>query len=150
MEISYHTLTKSLGTSYTDYRDRPVHLTANELAYFRATVDTVLKATGLTIPVYTCDHEQLPGDRCDALGIHWRSTDGSDEFITLDNYYIHEAYEVASPVLLYPKSANYAKRDGPLDGGIDHCHGTRFPSPPKRKSHGWHNTTRGAKSEFRE
>ena len=95
MEISYHTLTKSLGTSYTDYRDRPVQLTADELAYFRATVDAVLKATGLTIPVYTCDHEKLPGTSSDALGIHWRRTDGGDEFITLDNFYIHEAYEVA-------------------------------------------------------
>lgn len=95
MEISYHVIRKALGTAYTDDWYRPAQLTAEETAYFRATVDAVLKATGLTIPVYTCDHEQLPGNRSDALGIHWRSVDGSHEFITLDNYYIHEAYQVA-------------------------------------------------------
>lgn len=95
MITSYHTVKRSLGTGYTDYRDQPTQLTTEEIAYFRTTVDAVLKATGYTIPVYTSDHEKLTGDSCDALGIHWRSVDGSDEFITIDCYFLHEAYNVA-------------------------------------------------------
>lgn len=95
MEISYHTASRSLGISYTDERYHPTQLTEQEQDYFRETVAKVLRATGLTFPVYTSDHEQLPGDNYNALGIHWRSLAGSDEFITVDNYFIHEAYQVA-------------------------------------------------------
>lgn len=95
MNVSHRALVQSLGNTYTDIFNHTVSLTASEQEYFRTTVTAVLAATGMTIPVYTCDHEKLPSNCCDALGIHWRREDGGDEFITVDNYYIHEAYAVA-------------------------------------------------------
>lgn len=93
--ISHRCMKLATGNSYTDYHGQTTELTAQELDYFRQTVTNVLAATGIGIPVYCCDHEKLPGTTGDALGVHWRSIDGADEFITIDNYFIHEAYAVA-------------------------------------------------------
>lgn len=87
-------LAKSNKPDYTDYKNRPVALTDAEQAYFRQTVADVLRALEIEIPFYMCDHEKLPGAG-DALGMHWAAIEGDDEFITIDNFFIHEAYEVA-------------------------------------------------------
>lgn len=87
-------LAKSNKPEYTDYKNRQVALTDAEQDYFRQTVADVLRALEIEIPVYMCDHEKLPGNAGDALGMHWAAIEGEDEFITIDNYFIHEAYEV--------------------------------------------------------
>lgn len=87
-------LAKENNPGYRDFRNRPTVLTEAEQTYFRQTVARVLAATGIAIPVYMCDQESFPGSLGDALGIHWRSVEGNDEFITIDNYFIHESYEV--------------------------------------------------------
>lgn len=86
---------KENSPRYLDYKNRPAVLTEAEQRYFQQTVADVLSAVGIEIPVYMCDQEGFPGSCGDALGIHWRSVDGCDEFITIDNYFIHESYEVA-------------------------------------------------------
>lgn len=88
-------IAKENNPGYRDFRNRPTTLTEAEQSYFWQTVAQVLAATGIEIPVYMCDQESFPGSRGDALGIHWRSVEGNDEFITIDNYFIHESYEVA-------------------------------------------------------
>lgn len=86
---------KENNPGYRDYKNRPTALTEAEQRYFQQTVAQVLAATGIEIPVYMCDQEAFPGSLGNALGIHWRSVEGNDEFITIDNYFIHESYEVA-------------------------------------------------------
>lgn len=82
-------------TEYTDLHDKPARLTTDEVNYFNATVAKVLSATGIDIPVFTHDHEVLPGTCADALGIHWRNIENpADEYITIDCYFIHEAHAV--------------------------------------------------------
>ena len=76
--------------TYTDEWNRPAILSSDELAFFAETVCKVLAATGISIDVWTRDHEEIPG-HVDALGIHYRNAAG-DEFITIDNYFIHERY----------------------------------------------------------
>ena len=96
MMLSYEhaAFAKENNPCYSDFRDRPAALTEAEQSYFRQTVEKVLSILGIEIPVYMCDQERFPGSRGDALGIHWKNAEG-DEFITIDNYFIHEAYEVA-------------------------------------------------------
>lgn len=86
---------KTGAATYLDFRNNTVSLADEELAYFYQEVSDVLAATGIDIPVYPCDHEQLPHPQSEALGIHWLSADHDDEFITIDNLFIHEAYEAA-------------------------------------------------------
>lgn len=84
---------KANAPEYTNYAGKWVRLTAAEQEYFRTTVSKVLNAVDIRIPVYMCDHEPLPG--CEnALGMHWKNDEG-DEFITIDNFFIHECYDVA-------------------------------------------------------
>lgn len=87
-------MAKANTPEYTDYANRPVKLTEAEQRYFWDTVSNVLSAVSINIPVYMCDHEQFPGDCENALGMHWKNAEG-DEFITIDNFFIHECYEVA-------------------------------------------------------
>lgn len=77
---------------YTDYKNRVCYLTNEELTYFKNSVEKVLSAVGVSIPVYTYNHEILPDTRSNALGIHWKHTENKDEFITIDNFFIHECY----------------------------------------------------------
>lgn len=86
---------KKNRVDYTDEFYRDAILTEDEKKYFWRTVDEVLDATGFNIPVYMFNHDILPKTCCDALGIHWKSADGSDEFITVDTYFIHESYDIA-------------------------------------------------------
>lgn len=88
-------IAKQFGPEYTDFRNRPAVLTAEEQEYFRQTVKRVMEATSKSIPVHMSDHERLPGNNQDALGIHWRNEeDSADEFITIDCYFIHECHQV--------------------------------------------------------
>lgn len=87
-------IAKENSPEYTDCYYKPTALTSEEQKFFWETVAKVLSATEIQIPVYMCDHEKLPGKNEDALGLHWKNADG-DEFITIDNYFIHECYEVA-------------------------------------------------------
>lgn len=84
---------KKNSPEYTDCYDNPTSLTSKEQKFFRDTVSNVLSATGIQITVYMCDHEKFKGYE-DPLGMHWKNADG-DEFITIDNYFIHECCEVA-------------------------------------------------------
>lgn len=95
LSYKHAAIAKENSPGYRDFRNRPTYLTEAEQRYFQQTVAQVLAATGIVIPVYMCDQEQFPGSSGDALGIHWRSVEGDDEFITIDNYFIHESYEVA-------------------------------------------------------
>lgn len=90
----YAAMAKANTPEYTDYANRPFELTRAEQKYFWENVSKVLFAVSINIPVYMCDHEQFPGDAQDALGMHWKNAEG-DEFITIDNFFIHECYEVA-------------------------------------------------------
>lgn len=89
----YAAIAKENRTNYLDYRDNICNLTEAEQSWFRETVAKVLATVGIQIPVHMCDHEPLPGVDSDALGIHWKNAEG-DEFITIDNWFIHNAYEV--------------------------------------------------------
>lgn len=84
---------KTNNPTYSDFRNEKTELTAKELGFFWDTAEKVLSALGIEIPVYICDHEAFEGSSANALGMHWKSED--DEFITIDNYFIHECYEVA-------------------------------------------------------
>ena len=95
LDSRYAQIALSDSPTYRDMRKDPAALTENEQAWFRATVAQVKRALDVEIPVYMCDQERLPGSCADALGIHWVSADGMDEFITVDNYFIHECYEAA-------------------------------------------------------
>ena len=86
-------IAKENSPEYTDCYYKPTALTSEEQKFFQDTVSKVLSATDIQIPVYMCDHEKFPGYE-DPLGMHWKNADG-DEFITIDNYFIHECYEVA-------------------------------------------------------
>lgn len=92
--VSCERAAQAFGIKYLDECNRPAVLTEAEQEFFLETVATVLRATGVSVAVVTADHEALPGDRANALGIHWAATDGSHEFITLDCYFIHERYGV--------------------------------------------------------
>lgn len=87
-------IAKANTPEYTDYANREIELTRAEQRYFWDTVSKVLFAVSININVYMCDHERLPGDCENALGMHWKNAEG-DEFITIDNFFIHECYEVA-------------------------------------------------------
>lgn len=90
----YAHIAKKNDPMYKDIYGNTVALSFEEQEYFRHTVSEVLAAVGIQIPVYMCDHERLPGKSGDALGMYWKNESG-DEFITIDNYFIHESYQVA-------------------------------------------------------
>lgn len=83
-------MTMQSNTTYTDEYNRPSKLTDEEMQYFCETVTSVLSATGILARIAPRDHEEIPGSE-EALGICWRSEDG-DQFITIDNYFIHERF----------------------------------------------------------
>ena len=93
LSAEYAAIAKENRTSYTDCKNNICHLTGIERAWFRETVAAVLAIVRIKIPVYMCDHEPLPGIHSDALGLHWKNAMG-DEFITIDNWFIHNAFEV--------------------------------------------------------
>jgi hypothetical protein len=84
-----------IGRSFTDEYNRPATLTESEVQYFDSTVKKVLSATGFDIPVFTADHDKLEGKHRDALGVHVKAFDGSEEFIMVDCYFVHESYRAA-------------------------------------------------------
>lgn len=86
-------MAKKNQSAYSDFRGRTAYLTDAEKDYFRQTVSRVLSILNYDIPVYMCDHERFDGKAGDALGMHWKNAQG-DEFITIDNYFIHECFDV--------------------------------------------------------
>ena len=77
--------------NYTDERNQPAKLMPDEVAYFDHIAALALAVTGAKINIYTRDHESIEGSR-NALGLYWWSDDLDDQFITIDNYFIHECY----------------------------------------------------------
>lgn len=90
---TYKMTMKLGGVEYYDYYGNAISLTVDEIKYFNEAVNTALSATGINIPVYSGNFEELKGDLPNALGIHWKSCDGSEEFITIDTFFIHECYK---------------------------------------------------------
>lgn len=84
--------------NYTDLNDTPSELTESELSWFQSIVSRFQRlpeATGIEIK--NADHEKLDRKNREAYGIFWKPTDensGNNLFITIDNFFIHEMYEV--------------------------------------------------------
>lgn len=101
------TATNGFGITYTDNYDRPTQLTPAEIEFFQETVAAALNATGLRIHIWTRDHEQVAGHE-NALGIYYGDrSDPTYEFITIDNYFIHERYKIERegyPWVLVPET----------------------------------------------
>lgn len=87
-------------TTFTDYKNRPTELTEAELEWFFSVVDKAKKVTGCTVDIIPWDHDQCRKEDRDALGLTWTKDPkntlgaGVDTFITIDNYFIDEAYNV--------------------------------------------------------
>lgn len=88
-------MAKENKPEYFDIWNNPATLTDAEQAYFHQTVALVKNAIGVEIPIYMFNQEILPGSAANALGIHWINENTKNEFITVDNYFIHECYEAA-------------------------------------------------------
>lgn len=95
MSEKFARMAKENKPEYFDIRNNPAALTDAEQAYFQENVALVKNALGVEIPVYMFNQEILPGSAANALGIHWMNANSKDEFITVDNYFIHECYEAA-------------------------------------------------------
>ena len=84
--------------TYSDLYGDPVSLTPEEKAFFREKVHFILNVLGLDVEIVNRDHEQdLSGKSKEALGCFYTDAPNSptqDCFITVDNYFIHERYEV--------------------------------------------------------
>lgn len=84
--------TKGSGITYTDAWDKPTQLTPAEVAFFQEAATAAQAATGISIDIWPRDHEEVEGPG-NALGIYYcHMDDPTDEFITIDNYYIHERF----------------------------------------------------------
>lgn len=85
-------------TTYTDYKDRPAELTADELSWFAEIVAKARQATGCTVPIIPYDHDLYRGKSREALGT-CTTTDpenqlgeGVETWITIDCYFIDECW----------------------------------------------------------
>lgn len=87
--------------TYTDYKNRPTELTEEELAWFFGIVEKAKRATGCPVDIIPWNHDQCRKEDRDALGLIWTQDPkntlgaGVDTFITIDNYFISEAWKVA-------------------------------------------------------
>ena len=83
--------------TYSDLYGNIVSLTREELDYFHSTAARIQSILGTNVPIYNRDHDELKGRRREALGLFY-SEDPKDPaaecFITIDNYFIHECFEV--------------------------------------------------------
>lgn len=85
-------------TTFTDCRNRPTELTAEEVRWFNGLVDQARRATGVTVEIIPYDHERYEGKSRDALGccISRNPDDplapGADSYITIDCYFIDEKF----------------------------------------------------------
>jgi Zn-dependent protease with chaperone function len=87
-------------TSYSNEYGKQTELTPEELAWFHSAVDRARRATGCpeSVDIVAYDHDLYLGKSKDALGCCC-STDtknpmAGDPFIAIDNWFIHEMYEV--------------------------------------------------------
>ena len=91
-------LTQKAVTTYKDCWDRPTELTDEELAWFNKTVEKARCATGCRVPIIPYDHELYDGKSRDALGCCFTLNpknplaENADSYITIDCYFINEAY----------------------------------------------------------
>ena len=85
-------------TTYTDFKDRPAKLTADELKWFYEIVEKAQIATGYTVPIIPYDHELYRGKSKDALGTCVTTDpknqlgEGVETYITIDCYFINECW----------------------------------------------------------
>lgn len=85
--------------TYLDIYNNPTELTEEEKNWFHKTCQDCLKALGIKVPIYACQHELLKGKDKDALGLCWKLADSAaaapkEAYITIDTYFIHECYDV--------------------------------------------------------
>lgn len=74
---------------YLDMYNNPAWLTEEELSFFNDTADHIKRILGVSIKIVPSNHEQVPGHE-EALGLYHYNDE--NEFITIDNYFIHECY----------------------------------------------------------
>ena len=86
MEYKMHEL------AYSNEHDQPAFLSAEEASFFRQTSERIKQLLNIAIEIKPYNHDNVTGHE-NALGIYYRADDGSD-MITIDNYFIHECYEV--------------------------------------------------------
>ena len=104
-EISFELVTElttekhTFENTYTDLYDNEKELTEEELKWFYSVVEVFnryMKRQGFLIQITNRNHELLKGKGKEAIGLHW-TTDRQDlnaeQFITIDNCFIHDCYE---------------------------------------------------------
>lgn len=85
-------------TTYTDYKNRPTELTAEELNWFAEIVARAQRATGYTVPIIPFDHDLYRGKSRNALGSCCTTDpenqlgEGVETYITIDCYFIDECW----------------------------------------------------------
>lgn len=89
-------LVMEFSNEYLDLWDRPTSLTAEEIAYFRETVECVKKALGVEVEIINRDHyREMDGKHREAHGIFYTNdtkAPAKDCLITIDNLFIHDCY----------------------------------------------------------
>ncbi len=85
-------------TTYTDYKNRPTELTAEELSWFAEIVAKAQRATGYTVPIIPFDHDLYRGKSRNALGSCCTTDpenqlgEGVETYITIDCFFIDECW----------------------------------------------------------
>lgn len=86
------------NNKYTDFENNETELTEKELEWFYSVVTKfhqLPEATGIVI--VNRNHEELSRKNREAYGIFWTTDPNntkSESFITIDNFFIHEMYDV--------------------------------------------------------
>ena len=94
MKAQYsQTIAKQSDTTYTDAGYHVHMLTVAEVAYFNSIAQAAIASAGVDIEIVTRDLEKVHGQE-NSLGAYWYAVDGSKSFITIDNYHIHDRYEI--------------------------------------------------------
>ena len=84
--------------TYTDYKDRPVSLTSEEVEWFHCQVEKAKKATGYNVDIVAYDHELYEGTHKEALGCCCTTNpenqlgEGVETYITIDCFFIDECW----------------------------------------------------------
>lgn len=81
--------------TYSDCYDREQRLTDDEITWFETSVSEILAKLGTNIEVYIRDHEKISNTReSNATALYCYTLDGSDEFITVDAYIVHDLFKI--------------------------------------------------------
>lgn len=87
--------------SYKDMYGNIVDITENEMEYFHSVIRKFVPVMedfiGRIIEIENRDHEKMDRKNREALGIYYTNmtesgADNKHDFITIDNYFIHECY----------------------------------------------------------